>query len=251
MNQIKYKRFPALGYAANEAMNTLCTNLTFSGAEYRKILITSSHASEGKSFLSMNVARTLATIGYRVVLVDCDLRRSELMRRYFKTEESHYKGTSHYLAGMANLDDVLYETETPNMHFVPRGRAITNSLPLVSSDRMEDLLDRLAQTHDFVIVDAPPVGMIVDAARIAAVCDGTLLVVNYNSVRRRELIDTKAQIEQSGCPILGTVINQADFKDYVNRKYYNRNYSSYYKNNDDSPSESKKKKSEKASSNEL
>ena len=93
--------------------------------------------------------------------------------------------------------------------------------------------------------------MIVDAARIAAVCDGTLLVVNYNSVRRRELIDTKAQIEQSGCPILGTVINQADFKDYVNRKYYNRNYSSYYKNNDDSPSESKKKKSEKASSNEL
>jgi len=229
MKKIMFRRFPALGYAANEAMNTLCTNLTFSGAEYRKILITSSHSSEGKSFLSMNIARTLATIGYSVALVDCDLRRSELMRKYFKVEEAQYKGTSHFLAGLASLEDVVYETEVPGMHFVPRGRAVTNSLPLVSSDRLEELLNALTEDHDFVIVDAPPVGLIVDAARIATVCDGTVLVVSYNSVRRRELVEAKAQIEQSGCPILGTVINQADFKDYVNRKYYNRNYEGYYR----------------------
>ncbi|MBR0081790.1 MAG: CpsD/CapB family tyrosine-protein kinase [Clostridia bacterium] len=228
MKNVTIKNFPALGYSANEALNTLATNLTFSGPEYRKILITSCHLSEGKSFLSMNIVRTLAKIGYRVALVDCDLRRSELARKYFRFEDGQYMGVSNYLAGHAEMEDIIFESNIPNLRIVPRGKAVVNSLPLISSDRLGKLLDALQEENDYVIVDAPPVGMIVDAARIASYCDGTVLIVSYNSVRRRELVDSKSQIEQSGCPILGTVINQADFSDYVNRKYYKNDYYHYY-----------------------
>ena len=75
MKQLKITKFPALNYAGNEAFNTLSTNLSFAGASVKKIMITSCHASEGKSYLSMNLMRTLAQRGIKVALVDADLRR--------------------------------------------------------------------------------------------------------------------------------------------------------------------------------
>ena len=76
MNMLTIRHFPALGYACGEAVNTLCTNLSFTGENVKKIMITSCHASEGKSFLAMNMMRTLSKLGKNVVLVDADLRRS-------------------------------------------------------------------------------------------------------------------------------------------------------------------------------
>ena len=80
---------------------------------------------------------------------------------------------------------------------------------------------------DYVLVDAAPVGVVIDAAEIAKSCDGTLIAVQYNDVRRQELLDVKQQIEQSGCPILGTVLNQVDYDSYLSRKYYYRTYGKY------------------------
>ena len=91
----------------------------------------------------------------------------------------------------------------------------------------QDLLDTLAQRVDYVLVDAAPVGVVIDAAEIAKSCDGTLIAVRYNDVRRQELLDVKQQIEQSGCPILGTVLNQVDYDSYLSRKYYYRTYGKY------------------------
>ena len=79
-----------------------------------------------------------------------------------------------------------------------------------------------------MIVDARPVGLVIDAAQIAKNCDGSLIVVNYNSVRRQELIDVKEQLEQTGCPILGTVLNMVDYDNYLSKKYYYRSYYSAY-----------------------
>lgn len=74
----------------------------------------------------------------------------------------------------------------------------------------------------------PPVSVVIDAAEIAKACDGTLIAVNYNDVSRQELLDVKQQIEQIGCPILGTVLNQVDYDNYMGRKYY-KSYSKYGK----------------------
>ncbi len=229
MNTMKITRFLELSFACEEAVNTLCTNLSFSGENVHVIMLTSCHASEGKSFLSMNIMRTMAKLGKTVALVDADLRRSVIVGKY----GLHYdgpngkKGLSHYLAGMATMEDVVYETNLPGAYFVPIGREVSNALPLLNSPRFKQLLNFLRSRVDYVFVDAPPVGTVIDGAQIAKSCDGTLIVVNYNSVRRPELVEVKEQLEQTGTPILGAVLNMVEFDQYVSKKYYYRSY--YYK----------------------
>ena len=231
MKQLKITKFPALDYAGNEAFNTLSTNLSFAGANVKKIMITSCHASEGKSYLSMNLMRTLAQRGIKVALVDADLRRSMVNSDYglkFEDGRSDGKGLSHFLAGMVGMDEVIYQTDIPNAIMVPVSRDVPNPLALLTNHHFAELLDMLASMADYVIVDAPPVGVVIDAAEIAKACDGTLIAVNYNDVSRQELLDVKQQIEQTGCPILGTALNQVDYDNYMGRKYY-KSYSKYGK----------------------
>ena len=226
MNALTIRRFPPLGFACSEAVNTLCTNLSFAGENVKKIMVTSCHASEGKSFLSMNIMRTLAKLGKTVVLVDADLRRSMISSKYaLQFEQEQSSGLAHYLAGMATENEIVYATNIPGAYMVPVGREVSNSLPLLVSPHFDELLTSLAKKADYVIVDAPPLGAIIDAAEIAKSCDGTLIVVNYDSVRRQELINVKEQLEQTECPILGTVLNMVKFDNYLSKKYY---YKSYY-----------------------
>lgn len=230
MKSITITRFPELAYSGSEAINTLCTNLSFSGEHVKKIMITSSHASEGKSFLSMNIMRTMAQLGKSVVLVDADLRRSMITSKYgikFEDPEKSY-GLAHLLAGMVEEDEVIYQTNIEGAYMVPVGRDVSNPLQLLNSPRLGYFLERLAQNVDYVMVDAPPVGTVIDGAQIAKFCDGTLLVVNYNAVRRQELIDVKEQLVQTGCPILGTVLNMVDMDNYMSKKYYYKSYYSHY-----------------------
>ena len=229
MNDLKISRFGSLDYAGQEAINTLCTNLSFSGESMQKIMITSAHASEGKSFISMNIMRTIAMLGKRVVLVDADLRRSFIKSAYglqFPDEKKY--GLAHFLAGKTSEGNIVYRTNLPGACMIPVGREIANPLPLLNSARFSELMDHLSDQFDYVLVDAPPVGVVVDAAEIAKSCDGTLFVVGYNEVRRRELIEAKEQIEQTGCPIIGAVLNQVDFDNYMNRNYYYKAHDSGY-----------------------
>lgn len=230
MKSLSINQFPPLSYAGAEAVNMLCTNLSFSGENVKKILITSCHAAEGKSYLCMNTMRTMAKLGKSVVLVDADLRRSTIAQKYgiqFDSEEQA-AGLSHFLAGMADEADVIYETDLPGAYMVPVGRKVSNSLPLLNSRRLQQLMDDLAGQFDYVIVDAPPIGMVIDAAQIAKFCDGTVLAVSYNTVRRQELIDARDQIAQTGCPILGAVMNMTEYDHFLSKKYSYKSYYSHY-----------------------
>ncbi len=230
MSSLTFERFPTLSYAGGEALNTLCTNLSFSGENVKKIMVTSCRAAEGKSFLSMNIMRTMAKFGKTVALVDADLRRSMISSQYGLRfdEPGDHMGLAHVLAGMADMQNVVYSTNIDGAWMVPVGREVSNPLPLLNSPRMGELLNYLASAVDYVIVDAPPVGTVIDGAEIAKSCDGTLLAVTYNLVRRQELIEVKNQLEQTGCPILGTVLNQVEVDNYLNRKYYYKSYYSDY-----------------------
>ena len=208
MKTVRITKFPKLSFIAAEAVNTLCTNLTFSGENMKKIMVTSCHASEGKSFVSMNLMRTMANFGRTVALVDADLRRSMISGSYgLNFSDEKPRGLAHMLAGMAGIEDIIYHTDIEGALLIPEGRDVSNPMPLINSPKLRELLDFLADNVDYVIVDAPPVGTVIDAAQIAKSCDGTLIVVNYNQVRRQELIDIRDQLEQTGCPILGTVMN--------------------------------------------
>lgn len=248
MNRVSIGRFPPLSYASGEAVNTLCTNLSFSGENIRKIMITSCHASEGKSYLSMNIMRTMAELGKTVALVDADLRRSMISAKYglqFPDPKRKW-GLAHFLTGKASEADIVYQTNIAGAYIVPVGREVSNPLPLLNSYRLEQLLNHLAQQVDYVIVDAPPVGTVIDAAQIAKSCDGTLIAVSYNAVHRQELIDVKEQLEQTECPILGTVLNMVEYNRYLGKKYYYKSYYSNYERYDNASRNGKRQKDGKA-----
>ena len=230
MQRLTIERFKALSYESNEAMNALCTNLFFAGGDIRRIMITSCRPQEGKSFVAMNLLRSMAALGKKVVLVDADIRASALQGSYGIRAESEgggkLRGLTHYLAGQCPTEDVLYQTDLLNAWMVLAGKTVNNSLPLLNTPRLGTLLDDLARRFDIVIVDAPPVGTIIDAACIASSCDGTLFVVQSGEIPARELQESIHQIEKSGSPILGTVLNKYDERRYGTRYYYGKN--SYY-----------------------
>ena len=233
MNRIQITNFPKLDYACNEAMNTLCTNLFYCGDNIRSVLITSRHEQEGKSSVAINMMRTIASCGKRVVLVDADLRRSVLASRYkFAYSQSENFGLAEYLAGMCPLKQIVYATNLENAFIVPAGREVMNSLQLLSSPRYEQMIDKLSEIFDVVLVDTPPAGVIVDAVEIAKYCDGALLVVASNKGRKQEIDEVAKNIRKTGCKVLGAVLNNVDMHSFQNRKYYYRSgkYSAYYRN---------------------
>lgn len=234
MNKAKIRRFEPLDYHANEAFNTLCTNLFFTGADIKKIMVTSCHPQEGKSFVTMNLMRSLSGLGLRTILVDADIRASAIQGVYGvqidMPEGQRYHGLTHYLAGQSSIDDIICKTDIPNAWMILSGKNVTNSLPLLNTPRLRTLLNALAGKFDVVLVDAPPVGTIIDAARIAGSCDGTMFVCQSGAISYREFQEAYKQIEKTGCPILGTVLNKFDEKLFGGRYYHK---SSYYNRNDD------------------
>ena len=234
MRYIEIGNLPKLEFGVNEAMNTLATNLSFCGENIRTVLMTSRYANEGKSFVTVNLLRTLASLQKRVVLLDTDLRCSKLVANYqMRFPEGRQWGLAHYLAGMCELEDIIYETNVNNAFVVPVGRRVSSSLQLLSSSRMPVLMQALADMFDVVLVDAPPAGVIVDALEIAKYCDGALIVVAYNRGRKQDVKVVTDSIRKTGCPVLGSVLNSVDFNTLVSRRYYYRSerYASYYKGN--------------------
>ena len=221
MKNLEISRFPELDYLCNEALNTLCTNLFYCGSQNKTILITSRYAMEGKSLVAMNLMRTLSSLQKRVVLLDTDLRRSDIVGRFrLKFPDGYSTGLAQYLAGMCDISDILYSTNLPNAHIIPIGREVAISLQLLNSPRMPALMQHLRENFDIVLVDTSPVGMIVDALDVAKHCDGAILVVSYKRGKRREIAEVTQMINRTGCKILGSVLNNVNLRSLSNRKYY-------------------------------
>lgn len=210
-------------YRTNEAYKTLRTNLEFSGSDKRSIVLTSSTPNEGKSTVSLGLSMSLAESGKKVLLVDADLRKSVLMGRHRVMEE--VKGLSHYLSGQANLTDVVCATQDEGLFMIFAGVVPPNPSELLGSDRFQELIDKAKREYDYVIIDAPPLGSVIDAAVIAKACDASVLVVAANTVSYKFVRTVKSQMEKTDCPILGVVLNKVNMKQ---NKYYGKYYGNYY-----------------------
>lgn len=230
-NYLEFSNFPQLDYVCNEAMNTLCTNLSYCGKDIRKIMITSRYAGEGKSYISINLLRTFSQLGKKIVLVDTDLRASGIQSDYqlrYSTQE-HY-GLSEYLSGICNLKEAIYQTNFPNAYMIPAGHEAPNPLQLLDTQAMSDLIEQLGEQFDVVLVDTPPAGVLVDAVALAKFCDGVLLVVGYCKGKQQEIGDVVENIKQTGCKVLGAVLNGVKFNSMSNRHHYysSERYASHY-----------------------
>ena len=209
-----------LDYAGSEAFNTICSNLTFSGKNVKKIVITSCEPNDGKSFVSIQVAVNMAKRGKRVLLVDADMRLSVMKSVYNIRMSGAAMGLAHYLSGQCTLEDVLYETNIPNFYLIPIGTDVQAPLSLIATPDFDALIRAVGETFDLVIIDAPPIGLVIDAAEIAKSCDGSVLVLEYNKTHRRALQEAKAQMEMTGTPILGCILNKVAMDRLSTKKYY-------------------------------
>ena len=209
-----------LDYAGSKAMNTICSNLSFSGKNVKKIVITSCEPNDGKSFVAIQVAANMARRGKRVLLMDADLRLSVMNAHYDITLQGEGKGLAHYLSGQCALENVVYETNVPNIFFIPIGTDVQTPLSLIATPDFDQLVQTMGENFDYVIIDAPPVGMVIDAAEIAKSCDGSVLILEYNKTHRRALAEAKQQMERTGTPILGCVLNKVTMDRLGTKKYY-------------------------------
>lgn len=223
--RLKQEKLP---YEINEELKLLRTNLFFCGADKRVILVTSAFSGEGKSTVTLDLCRSLAELGKRVILLDADMRKSVLKSKV--SSQLPENGLSHYLSSQCQLDDILCQTGTEGLYAVLSGAVPPNPTELLSSDNLKRLVAYCRDHFDYVIIDSPPVGMVVDAAVVAPVCDGSLILIEANEVKYRLAQEVVAQMRATGCPILGVVLNKVDHKKsgkYYS-KYYGRKYQGYY-----------------------
>ena len=215
-----------LDYAGAEALNTICSNLTFSGKNVRKIVITSCEPNDGKSFVAIQVAVNMAKRGKKVLLMDADLRLSVMNAHYDIQLSGRSMGLAHFLSGQCTLEEAIYQTNMPNVFFIPIGTDVQTPLSLIATPDFDHLVQSLGDTFDLVIIDAPPVGLVIDAAEIAKSCDGSILVLEYSKTHRRALQEAKQQMERTGTPILGCILNKVTMDRLSTKKYYS--YGGHY-----------------------
>ncbi len=206
-----------------EVYRTMRTNLEFTGIENRVIAVTSCGPDEGKSTIAYNLGRTLASAGKATLHIDADMRKSILSNRH----QIHgiEKGLSHYLSGQADMKEVIYATNKKNFFMIPCGIFPVNPTELLGNGRLDKLLDGLKKTFDYIIIDTPPLGSVIDAAVIAKYCDGSILVLEANHTPKTMAKSVKEQLQAANSNIVGVVLNKVDTH---RGSYYGRKYGSYY-----------------------
>lgn len=191
-----------------EYYNALRTNIQLSGNNLKVIAVTSVEPSEGKSTTATNVAWAFAHAGYKTLLIDADIRNS-VMSGIFKSREK-ITGLTDYLAGTQDLSHGLCETDVENLFVVQSGAISPNPTALLQSANFEKMIETLRKYFDYIIVDTAPIGVVIDAAIIVQKCDASILVTEAGVAKRREVQKAKSQLEHTGKPFLGVVLNKFD-----------------------------------------
>ncbi len=202
-------------------------------APLKTLLISSGLPAEGKSFVTCNLAVSLARSGInKILLIDGDLRRSSL---HTMLGASNEVGLSDYLSGRAGLSMIMQRPPAPktaagsgaeafaNLTFISAGKAEDGSSELIANHRFKELVDAVSPHFDWILIDSPPVLAVVDAVELAQVADAVLLVARGGSTSFE--VAQRAQSSFHNSRILGFVLN--DVKDAPRRKSY-YNYNNYY-----------------------
>ncbi len=227
--QVARLRREELPYEINEELKLLRTNILFCGTDKRIILVTSAFSGEGKSTVVLNLCRSLAELGKSVILIDADMRKSVLKTKVSK--EVPALGLSHFLSGQCKFADILCSTNINNLSVIFSGMVPPNPSELLSTNNMKKLVAYCGDHYDYVIVDCPPIGLVVDAAVVAPFCDGSLILIEAGEVKYRVAQEVVAKMKATECPILGVVLNKVDYRGgngYGYGSYYGKKYKNYY-----------------------
>lgn len=218
--------FTESGYAAAEAYGILQTNIAFSLPDrpVQIVVVTSALPAEGKTTNAVNLALALVRRGLRVLVVDADLRRGAVHAVF---EAAREPGLTDFLRGALPFARVCrsVEVEGHTMHYLTAGSPASSPTALLESQVMRDLLGRLREEYDVVIVDSPPTNLVTDAAVLGAMADGVLVVARAGVTESAALGSAMEQLLHVRAPVLGVVLNDINFKRDVvydaTYRYYN------------------------------
>jgi capsular exopolysaccharide synthesis family protein len=212
-------------YMYAESYRSLRSALLFlpiQGERPKVLLITSAVPNEGKSTIAANLARTLALGGSRVLLVDADLRKGRLLELLGLQCEP---GLVELLRQPDNLDSVIQRDSLQNFAFLSRGKALGHSSDLFLGQAFDQVLARMRQQFDYVLIDSSPVFATDDATTLAPKVDGTLFVVRGNFSGARQVREALELLRQRQAKVLGLVFNRADASAH---SYYYYKYAEYH-----------------------
>lgn len=214
-----------LDFKTKEAYKTLRTNVQFCGDDVKVISITSCVPNEGKSMVSFNLAVSIAETGKKVLFIDADLRKSVLIGRY-KINKA-IKGLTQYLSEVEDLDSVKYTTNVENLDMILSGPVPPNPAELLNNEKFTALVEGTKKEYDYVVIDTPPIGQVIDPAIVAQQTDGVIFLVSQANVSYKYAQKQIEQLKRSGCRILGAVLNKVDPEG--KGSYYGGYYGKYYK----------------------
>lgn len=223
MQSINIELAASVDFRGYEAYNTLRTNIQFCGKDVKTICVTSCIPGEGKSTVSIRLAASMAESGKKVLFIDGDLRKSTMIRR-LKVNQS-VVGLSQYLSGMNTEDEIIYNTNIQGLDLIFTGPIPPNPSDLLSSKYFKLLLENKKEAYDYIIVDTPPLGLVIDSANVAESCDGAVIVIQADVNSYKFVQKIMKQLEKSNCRVLGAVLNKVEVK---HQRYYGLTYKKYY-----------------------
>ena len=195
---------------AAESYRTLRTNIEYSSFDesLKTIVITSSEQGEGKTTTAGNLALSLAQNEKRVLLIDCDLRRGTVYKRF---RISNGEGLSEVIIGKNSLEDVTREV-SKGLDVITSGKIPPNPSEMLGSKHMELILNKLREIYDYIILDTPPLLAVTDGQILSSKSDGTILVVRAEKTKKDSIINAKKLLDKVKANVIGTVFNGIDKK---------------------------------------
>jgi len=210
--------------SVTESFRTIRTNFQFfsEGGKKQIILITSSTSSEGKTFCSMNLASIFALNGHRTVLLEFDLRRPKIFQEF---ASNNMIGITSFLIDKAVLEDIILPTEIENMDFIPAGPAAPNPAELINSERTAELIDKLREMYDYIIIDSAPAGILSETHILMKHADLNVIIARINTTQKETFRQTIKNVESNGIQNISLIINdiivdREAFKYGYDKKYY-------------------------------
>ncbi|MGA1825631.1 MAG: polysaccharide biosynthesis tyrosine autokinase [bacterium] len=221
----KKERLKNKDYLVNEQFKTLKIRILHShnGNPPRTILIASALANEGKSTVATNLAINIAQgVKEHALLIDCDLKKPDLHNRFGFAPD---KGLADYLSGNLELSEILVKTNTPKLTLLPVGKAPSNPVDLIASEKMKQLIRELKNRYEdrYIIFDSSPIQLTAEPTALISEVDGVILVVRAGKTNRDTILRIIQDIEKE--KLLGIVLNGLE-KSLSTRYYYN--YYRYY-----------------------
>jgi len=228
------KRSP---FVVTEAYRNLMANVNFAipqkeGGLGKVITITSCGPNEGKSTVSFNLALTAARMGFKTIVVDCDMRKPHI-KKFFNSAELT-KGIVSLLSGSATYEEAIAHTEFPNLDALPCMHHSSNPTFLLNDEAFGKMIDYLAHNYEMVILDTPPINVVTDATIIGSHTDGVALIARQMVSNHRFIKEALKQLEFAGSRFLGFIwyaFSLSKTNSYGYNYKYNYNYKYGYSNN--------------------